>query len=304
MSSLVRQLFDGPIDIVGDVHGEIEALSTLLQHLGYDDQGRHRVGRRLIFVGDLTDRGPDSPRVVDLVQNLVESERAQCVLGNHDLNILLERPKPENPWYFGEVFRDEDGVVVPQERANDSIRRQIRDFFGTLPIALERDDVRVVHACWRHNEIEIVRRASGVKKLYSEFKERIDAEIKSQNGLKDVDQKLARQNRNPVKVLTSGPERRAQKPFKAGGKVRLEERVPWWDDYHDHQMCIFGHYGIKTGEKRGAGRAFCVDFGIAKRWEERRAGIRDFATKLAAFRMPEEQIVFDDGTQLKIDRIG
>lgn len=38
---LVQSLFDGPIDIVGDVHGEIDALRSLLHHLGYEHGGTH-----------------------------------------------------------------------------------------------------------------------------------------------------------------------------------------------------------------------------------------------------------------------
>src|SRR5436190_20092060 len=99
-AALVRPLFEGPLDVVGDVHGEIDALVALLRRLGYDEQGRHPEGRRLVFVGDLTDRGPDSPAVVERVRRLVEAERAQCVLGNHEFNILAERLKPENSWLF------------------------------------------------------------------------------------------------------------------------------------------------------------------------------------------------------------
>ena len=64
---LVRTLFEGDLDIVGDVHGEIGALESLLGELGYDSSGHHPDGRRLVFVGDLTDRGPDCPAVVRLV---------------------------------------------------------------------------------------------------------------------------------------------------------------------------------------------------------------------------------------------
>ena len=59
-----------------------------------------------MFVGDLTDRGPDSPSVVELVKALIEMERAQCVLGNHELNIILGLKKFDNGWFFGEKFND------------------------------------------------------------------------------------------------------------------------------------------------------------------------------------------------------
>ncbi len=80
---MLCSLPSGPLDIVGDVHGERRALEALMAAAGYDRAGRHPEGRSLVFVGDLVDRGPDSPGVVDLVRRLVESGRAQAVLGNH-----------------------------------------------------------------------------------------------------------------------------------------------------------------------------------------------------------------------------
>jgi predicted MPP superfamily phosphohydrolase len=96
----VQELFPGPIDIVGDIHGEIDALRDLLRHLGYDQAGVHPQGRRLMFIGDLTDRGPDSPAVIELVSGLVSQGSAQCVLGNHELNLLRKARKEGNGWYF------------------------------------------------------------------------------------------------------------------------------------------------------------------------------------------------------------
>ena len=54
-NSLVQPLFDGLLDIVGDVHGEIDALHSLMQHLGYATDGQHPDGRRFVFVGVLTE---------------------------------------------------------------------------------------------------------------------------------------------------------------------------------------------------------------------------------------------------------
>ena len=137
-SELVRSLFDGPVDVIGDVHGEIQALLDLLGHLGYQNDGRHAEGRRLVFLGDLTDRGPDSPAVLELVRRLNEQGLSQCVLGNHDLNILLGERKYDNNWFFGQEFHHE-GLVVPQALIEeDRARCEIQDFFRSLPLVLER----------------------------------------------------------------------------------------------------------------------------------------------------------------------
>jgi hypothetical protein len=106
---LVRQLFAGPIDVVGDVHGELGALRRLLGRLGYARDGAHPEGRRLAFVGDLVDRGPDTPGVLALVRRLVEAGRAQCVLGNHEFNVLRGVRKPDNSWFAGAAVRQRGG---------------------------------------------------------------------------------------------------------------------------------------------------------------------------------------------------
>lgn len=147
--------------------------------------------------------------------------------------------------------------------------------------------------------VEIARQATDVVELYRRYVRLIEAEVM---GLDEIDGGLAFQNRNPAKVLTSGMERRVAVPFEASGKIRHEERVPWWDDYADPQLCVFGHYAAYPGEPHGHGRAVCLDYGVAKRHRERLEPGFDgtFKGKLAALRMPEKVIVFDDGATERI----
>ena len=86
----------GPFDIIGDVHGCFEELLALLTRLRYqveerrEDNGERRylvtapAQRKLVFVGDLIDRGPRSSEVARLVMDLVAQGLALCVTGNHD----------------------------------------------------------------------------------------------------------------------------------------------------------------------------------------------------------------------------
>ncbi|WP_031465312.1 polynucleotide kinase-phosphatase [Sciscionella sediminilitoris] len=83
----------GPFDVIGDVHGCRAELVELLGELGYavhtDERGRpvgarHPEGRTAVFVGDLVDRGEDTPGVLRLVMGMAESGDALCVLGNHE----------------------------------------------------------------------------------------------------------------------------------------------------------------------------------------------------------------------------
>jgi len=82
----------GPFDIIGDVHGCLDELRDLLTRLGYqpDDQAglRHPDGRKVIFLGDLVDRGPKVVETVRLVLRMVKAGQALCVPGNHDMKLL------------------------------------------------------------------------------------------------------------------------------------------------------------------------------------------------------------------------
>ena len=78
----------GPFDLIGDIHGCYDELLDLLAALGYapDPAGvyRHPEGRRLVFLGDLVDRGPKVVEAATLVMDAVEAGAAFCVPGNHD----------------------------------------------------------------------------------------------------------------------------------------------------------------------------------------------------------------------------
>jgi len=86
----------GPFDIIGDVLGCFTELRTLLDQLGYQFNGdgarpfaaTHPEGRKAIFLGDLVDRGPGIPDVLQLVMGMVESGSALCVPGNHDIKLM------------------------------------------------------------------------------------------------------------------------------------------------------------------------------------------------------------------------
>jgi protein phosphatase len=88
----------GPFDIIGDIHGCYDELIELLTKLGYviDNQSieypkiAHPEGRKVLFLGDLVDRGLQSPQVLKLVMSMVESGTAMCVQGNHDAKLLKQ----------------------------------------------------------------------------------------------------------------------------------------------------------------------------------------------------------------------
>lgn len=88
-----RRAETGPFDVIGDVHGCLAELVELVGKLGYavstDDAGRpvgarHPEGRRVVFVGDLVDRGPDVVGVLRLAMGMIDAGDAMCVCGNHE----------------------------------------------------------------------------------------------------------------------------------------------------------------------------------------------------------------------------
>jgi protein phosphatase len=135
-----RKHEQGPFDIIGDVHGCFEELKALLGQLGYeivhraDAPGganwvvRPPEGRKAIFLGDLVDRGPNTPAVLRLVMSMVDSGAALCVPGNHDMKLMrklrgknvqvahglaqtLAQLEPEPPEFREQVATFLDGLV-------------------------------------------------------------------------------------------------------------------------------------------------------------------------------------------------
>ena len=346
----VGNLFSGALDIVGDIHGEITALKDLLLHLGYDDYGAHPRGRRLIFVGDLCDRGPDSPDVIKFVSALVERDLAQCVLGNHELNLLCEAHKDGNGWYFDNNHDHIDGKFLNSRSLHSDDRKSVRSFLSSLPLALQRDDLRIVHAAWHQPSIDGIRQSDvSIVEFYnrhetltkarareSGISAKADAELSIvASKLKDKSAELAllpnvaaldelTQGGNPIRIVTSGLERVAQKTFFASGKWRMVDRVAWWNEYTDSIPVIFGHYwrwptdNARAAHSRGEPdlfvpakpnqllgpkrNTFCVDFAVGARYKERPLeNGRQFDCRLAAVRWPERELVFDDGERSHLD---
>jgi len=90
-----RRDVHGPFDIVGDVHGCFDELLQLMGTLGYQVDRQDATfsvvppdGRKLMFVGDLVDRGPATPDVLRLAMAMVNAGQAFCVLGNHDIKLV------------------------------------------------------------------------------------------------------------------------------------------------------------------------------------------------------------------------
>ena len=74
--------------VIGDVHGQITMLEQLLENWNPEEE-------RLLFIGDLADRGENSKAVYERVYQLMVEEEAIVVKGNHDemYELFLENPQ-------------------------------------------------------------------------------------------------------------------------------------------------------------------------------------------------------------------
>lgn len=334
---------DTSLDIVGDVHGELDALRSLLEVAGYDSRGRHPQGRSLVFVGDLVDRGPDSPGVVRLVRNLVEAGRAQVILGNHELNILRGERKYGNDWFWNEESPRDAKLAPYAVLTTEPDRRELIEFFAALPLILTRHDVRVVHGAWHEPSIEALASdaaQSGIGERFRAFDAAAEASLQSNGWLERATDEARtwdlhrqepelphlaatahcdeyRQMANPIRVLTSGIERKVTRPFFSSGRWRFAERVRWWDEYKGEVPVVVGHYwrqylpldraSLGKGDPDlfegqdplawlgPAGNVFCVDYSVGGRYRERISGAPGLRTRLAMLRLPEQELLLETG---------
>lgn len=145
-----RRAEAGPFDVVGDVHGCMDELEALLARLGYapvapDAQGdvawAHPAGRRLVFVGDLVDRGPRVVDVLRLAMAGVAAGTAFAVPGNHDDKLLraLRGHAVHRTHGLAETLR-------ALEAAGPAFAARVREFLGALPSHLVLDGGRLVVA--------------------------------------------------------------------------------------------------------------------------------------------------------------
>jgi protein phosphatase len=151
-----RKAEPGPFDIIGDVHGCFEELRELLEQLDYkispmpdgffDVQNPH--GRKAVFVGDLVDRGPNSPDVLRLVMSMVRDKKAFCVPGNHEAKL--------HKYLSGRNVTISHGLaetIEQFEREPVEFKKDVADFIYSLISHYVFDDGKLVvaHAGLKEN---------------------------------------------------------------------------------------------------------------------------------------------------------
>jgi protein phosphatase len=161
----------GPFDIIGDVHGCTDELETLLGKLGYgidwnDANGERSVtvtpppGRRLIFVGDLVDRGPRVPDTLRIVLSTAAAGFGHCVPGNHDAKFMR--------WLAGHnvtLTHGLDKTVAQMNAEPPSFHRAVKAYLDGLPSHMWCDGGRLVVAHTGLTEAMIGRSTGAVREF-------------------------------------------------------------------------------------------------------------------------------------------
>ncbi len=280
------------LDVIGDVHGHADHLEALLVMLGY----RAHLGvwchpnRTAIFVGDIIDRGPGQLRTLRLVRDMVEAGSAQAVMGNHEFKAIgWATPEGDKGRHLrprhgqkGEKNARQRAAFLTEVGQDSAEHRAWINWFLDLPLWIETDAYRVVHACWDPVQVEAAR-----------------PYLRDGARLRREDLTLAHQRghslREAVELLLKGPEVELPEgcsfTYKEG-HVRTAIRTRWWAGgcatYRDAYIgppaeipevplarastpapdrpTFIGHYWLDYDQPPAplARRVACVDYSIAK----------------------------------------
>lgn len=222
-------------DIIGDIHGHAEALKELLKQMGYSYTGgawRHS-DRTAVFVGDFVDRGPAQVETVMIARAMTDCGAAKAVMGNHEFNAIA--------WYMadpldeGQHLRKHTDKNRKQhqqflkEVEGQRIHGELIDWFLSLPLWLELDGIRVVHACWHQDYIDYLRTRLGPAACLSEG---LIAEASRWTDEATDNRGTRMEMFDAVETLLKGVEVSLPEGFQftdKDGHVRKQARTRWWD---------------------------------------------------------------------------
>jgi len=272
-------------DIIGDVHGRDRALLTLCKSMGYDEWGRHPDKRKLIFIGDLLNKGPHQIRLIRRIQAWVEAGRAEALMGNHELEALAWTQRNNNGTHLlphTPANRARHAAHLHVRKKNPFDYRRQLDFFAARPLWLDMGEFRCVHACWDADSIEYLSRKLGptatlttktLRKAFTEGHKQQQAVDMILRGPRLILPKKARRNLSALRGkpisdvrmrwwLSEDADMAALAIVKARTPKSLKGRaVKQRISYTDNMPVFFGHYHLKDKPYLTASNAACLDFG-------------------------------------------
>jgi len=278
-------------DLIGDIHGHADELIKLLEHLGYNDSanGYSHESRKVIFLGDFIDRGEhlrQHKQLLNTVMTMVNNGHAHAVMGNHEFNALAFHTLHE-----GEYLRPRTANNTKQHQAflnefesEPELKQQVLDFFFSLPLWLELDGLRVIHACWHEQHIKTMHKMAPDRRLTKALL--IEASTKNtpayqaiETLLKGIEVKLPPNitfkdkdgfERNTARIQwwnnTASKLAEVALPFNVNvgdaAELPIAEFMPNYAK--DHPPCFIGHYWLDGEPAPLASNIACLDYSVAK----------------------------------------
>lgn len=279
------------IDLIGDIHGYADMLKQLLQKLGYTKHNGHYThsSRKVLFVGDYIDRGPQIKETLQIVRSMVDNGQAIALMGNHEYNALCFHLQETKGGYLRK--HEIKNIIQHYETLKQFQNKQSEyedylEWFKTLPLFFETDRFRAVHACWDNQVIDYLKQTLLHNRLTDDL---IYQSVKQDGKLnKAIDQTLkGKELAMPNGLFFKDKD----------GTTRSEIRIKWWenpsaltykqlsvepianlpetaidttgllstDHYNaDEKPVFFGHYWLKGQPSLYRENICCLDYSVAK----------------------------------------
>ena len=216
----------GITDIIPDIHGQAEKLRLALKNLGWQRNGTTWVhpepDRQILFLGDFIDRGTENGAVIRIVRELMDAGRAQAIMGNHELNAIhfhMEDPDTGTPLRpHSQDNLEQHESFLREFPLGDSQTKDVLNWMRGLPLFIETEEFRAVHAAWIQPAIDDLRRQTDDGALSED--QLIRAGRKG-DAIYDL-----------AEAVAKGPEARLPHPYSfvdKGKKERHHVRVKWWN---------------------------------------------------------------------------
>ncbi len=279
------------IDLIGDIHGYADKLEELLLKLGYSKQNNHysHPTRKVVFVGDYIDRGPQIRETLEIVKQMADNGSAVALMGNHEYNALcFHFQETEGGHLRKHLIKNviQHYATLKQFQNRQEEYEDYLEWFKTLPLFYETERFRAVHACWDNKNIDFLKEKLENNRLTdaliyqsvqkgSALNEAIDQtlkgrQLKLKDGLKFQDKDGAFRDEIRIKwwedPLTSTYKQISVEPHSILTDDPINKSSLKSSDYYeeDEKPVFFGHYWLKGQPSLYRENICCLDYSVAK----------------------------------------
>ena len=291
------------IDFIGDIHGYANKLIELLAKLGYTkvNGAYSHPTRKVLFVGDYIDRGPQILETLEIVKAMVDSKNAIALMGNHEYNALcFHYQETEGGHLRKHLIKNiiQHYETLKQFQNKQDLYEYYLDWFKTLPLFYEGQNFNAVHACWQNSTIDYLKKTLVENRLTDEL---IYQSVNTETPLHLA---IVQTLKGKEMTMPNGSFFNDK-----DGTERTEFRMKWWEnpnnmtyksisvealdnlpdtkvetknknhiDYYteEDKMVFFGHYWLQGKPSLYRDNICCLDYSVAK------------GGNLVAYRLKEE----------------